>query len=136
MAEEAPLGSESQFIEIFKILQAMVEEMYLEFKKGRGESTSTPKQDKGEKEPSLVAPPGGKGKAEKPPPSSPPPSPPSSSSPSPEKKKKKTSLIKLDVKFYLPIYDGELNAEKLDNWIKQIDLYCRVQSIDSDRSKI
>jgi len=34
---------------------------------------------------------------------------------SPENKKKKTSLIKLDVKFDLPIYDGELNAEKLDN---------------------
>ena len=36
----------------------------------------------------------------------------------------------------MPIYDGELNAEKLDNWIRQIDVYCRVQSIDSDRSKI
>ena len=34
MAEETPLGLESQFIESFKILQAMVEEMYLEFKKG------------------------------------------------------------------------------------------------------
>jgi len=45
-------------------------------------------------------------------------------------------LIKLDVKFYLPIYDGELNAEKLDNWIRWIDVYCRVQSIDSDNSNI
>jgi len=36
----------------------------------------------------------------------------------------------------LPIYDGELNAEKLDNWIRQIDVYCRVQNIDSDKSKI
>jgi hypothetical protein len=27
-------------------------------------------------------------------------------------------LLKLDVKFDLPTYDGELNAEKLDNWIK------------------
>ena len=64
MAEEAPLGSESQFIEIFKTLQAMVEEMYLEFKKGRGESTSTPKQDKGTEEPSLDSHPEGKGKGE------------------------------------------------------------------------
>ncbi|MCY6488177.1 hypothetical protein, partial [Actinobacillus pleuropneumoniae] len=39
-------------------------------------------------------------------------------------------------KFDLPIYDGELNAEKLDNWIRQIDVYSRVQSIDSDKSKI
>jgi len=45
-------------------------------------------------------------------------------------------LIKLDVKFDLPIYDGELNAEKLDNWIRQIDFYWRVQSIDTDKSKI
>ena len=45
-------------------------------------------------------------------------------------------MIKLDVKFDLPIYDGELNAEKLDNWIRHIDVYCRVQSIDLDSSKI
>ena len=71
-----------------------------------------------------------------PPPSSPPQSPSSSSSPSPDKKKKKTYLIKLDVKFDLPIYDGELNVEKLDNWIRQIDVYWRVQKIDSERRKI
>ena len=34
--------------------------------------------------------------------------------------------FKLDVKFELPIYDRELNAEKLDNWIKQLEVYCRV----------
>jgi len=45
-------------------------------------------------------------------------------------------LIKLDVKFDLPIYDGELNAEKLYNWIRQIDVYCRVQNINLDKSKI
>ena len=45
-------------------------------------------------------------------------------------------MIKLDVKLDLPIYDGELNADKLDNWIRQIDVYCKVQSIDSDISKI
>jgi len=118
MAEEAPLGSESQFIESFKTLQAMVEDMYLEFKKGRGESTSTPKPNKGAEEPFLVAPAESKGKGEMPPPS--PPSSPSSSSSSSSssKKKKKTSLIKLDVKFDLPIYDGELNTKKLDNWIR------------------
>ena len=56
--------------------------------------------------------------------------------PNSPKHKKKTSLIKLDVKFDLPIYDGELNAVKLDNWIRQIDVYYRVQSIDLDKSKI
>ena len=64
MAEEAPLGFESQFMEGFKTLQAMVEEMYLEFKKGQGESTATPKPDKGVEEPFLVASPEGKGKGD------------------------------------------------------------------------
>ena len=29
-------------------------------------------------------------------------------------------LLKVDVKFNLPIYDGELNEENLDNWVKKI----------------
>ena len=40
------------------------------------------------------------------------------------------------MKFDLPVYDGELNAEKLDHWIIQIDVYCRVHNIDSERIKI
>ena len=107
MAEEFPLESDSQFMDSFMTMRAMVEEMYRKFKKGQGESTSTSKQDKGTKEPLLDGHSEGKGKGEEPPPSTPP--------SSPENKKKKTSLIKLDVKFDLPIYDGELNAEKLDN---------------------
>ena len=136
MVEEAPLGSESQFIEIFKTLQAMVEEMYLEFRKGQGESTSTPKPDKGAEEPFLVAFLEGKGKGGMPPPPSPPSSPSSSSSSSSSSKKKKTPLIKLVVKFDLSIYDGEFNAEKLANWIRQNDVYFRVHNIDSERRKI
>jgi hypothetical protein len=27
-------------------------------------------------------------------------------------------LLKLDVKFVFPMYDGEVNAEKLDNWVR------------------
>jgi hypothetical protein len=45
-------------------------------------------------------------------------------------------LLKLDVKFELLIYDGELNVEKLDNWIKKIEVYCRVQKIVDDTAKI
>jgi hypothetical protein len=61
---------------------------------------------------------------------SPPPSPPSSSSSSstnsralsnyPRRHGKTPSQIpslKLDIKFNLPIYNGEVNVEKLDNWI-------------------
>jgi len=45
-------------------------------------------------------------------------------------------LIKLDVKFYLPIYGGELNVEKLHNWIRHIDVYYRVHNINPERRKI
>jgi len=44
---------------------------------------------------------------------------PKSSSPKP--------WLKLDSKFDLPMYNGEINAEKLDNWIKQMEVYCSVQ---------
>ena len=111
MADETPLGSESQFLDSFMTIRAMVEEMYHEFKKGKGEGTSTHKPDKGAKEPFIFTPPDkeDKGKGEKPPPPSPPSSPSSSSSSSShktsssKKKKKKASLIKLDVKFDFPI---------------------------------
>ena len=106
-------------------LKSMVDEMYRDYKKHRDEDGSSSKKDKGVEESLLRDHSKGKGKEEKlPTPLS-----------SPENKKK-TYLIKLDVKFDLPIYDGELNAEKLDNWIRQIDVYCRVQSIDLDKSKI
>ena len=56
------------------------------------------------------------------PPSSPPYSPSSSSSSFKSNAKKQVhkhkngmSLLKLDVKFKLPIYDGEVNAERRDN---------------------
>lgn len=36
----------------------------------------------------------------------------------------KSPLLKLYLKFEIPMYDGELNHEKLDNWVKQIEVYC------------
>jgi hypothetical protein len=44
--------------------------------------------------------------------------------------------LKLDIKFELPINNGEVNAEKLDNWIRQIEVYCRIQKIQNDETKI
>jgi hypothetical protein len=44
--------------------------------------------------------------------------------------------LKLDIKFELPMYNGELNAEKLDNWIRQIEVYCRIQKFTEDAVKI
>ena len=57
-------------------------------------------------------------------------------------KKQKTKVdlnmphLKLDIKFDLPMYNGELNAEKLDNWIRQIEVYCRIQKFTEDVVKI
>ena len=27
------------------------------------------------------------------------------------------------------MYNGELDAKKMDNWLKQIEVYCRIQNI-------
>ena len=62
-------------------MRAMVEEMYREFKKGRGEDTPTSKQDKGIEETLLDGHSEGRGKGREPPLLAPPSSP----------------LIKLDV---------------------------------------
>ena len=43
-------------------------------------------------------------------------------------------LLKLCVKFQLPTYDGELDAEKLDNWVRQLEVYCRIQKIVDDET--
>jgi hypothetical protein len=34
------------------------------------------------------------------------------------------------------MYDGEVNVEKLDNWIHQIEVYCRIQRIKYDETNI
>ena len=48
----------------------------------------------------------------------------------------KKPFFKLDVKFDLPMFNGESNAEKLNNWIRQIEVYCRIQQIVEDEEKI
>lgn len=39
----------------------------------------------------------------------------------------KKPFSKLDFKFYLPMFNCESNAEKINNWIRQIEIYCRIQ---------
>ena len=101
------------FIESFLAIIFMVEEMYRDFRKNRDADASGSKQ--GKKEDESHSHNHSKGKEENFP--TPPNSP---------MHNKKASLIKLDVKFDLPIYNGELNAKKLDNWIRQIDVSCKV----------
>ena len=48
----------------------------------------------------------------------------------------KTPFIKLDIKYEFPMYDGEVIVESLDNWIRHIELYCRIQRIKDDEAKI
>ena len=34
------------------------------------------------------------------------------------------------------MYNGEVNAEKLDNWIRQLEVYCKIQNLQEDDIKI
>ena len=45
-------------------------------------------------------------------------------------------LLKFDVKFELPRYDGEVNVERLDNWVRQMEVYCSVQQIKDEATQI
>jgi hypothetical protein len=45
-------------------------------------------------------------------------------------------LLKIDLKFELPMYDGEVNAERLDNWVRQMEVYCSVQKIKNEATQI
>jgi hypothetical protein len=45
-------------------------------------------------------------------------------------------LLKLDVKFELPMYDGEVNAKRLYNWVKKMEVYCIVQQIKDEATQI
>jgi hypothetical protein len=42
----------------------------------------------------------------------------------------------LDVKFELPMYDGDINAERLDNWVRQIVVYFSVQQFKDEATQI
>ena len=132
-------GMSQNEIELQKTLFAMSEivrvlyEDYLERKRPfQGEYSKQDKSEEGEDPP-------------KPPPS--PPSSPSTSSSSStsskstarkhsNKHKHDMSLLKLDVKFELPLYDGEVNAERLDNWVRQMEVYYSVQKIKDEATQI
>jgi hypothetical protein len=48
----------------------------------------------------------------------------------------KKPLLKLDVKFDLPMFNGDANPEKIDNWIQHVEVYCHVQQIDEEEVKV
>jgi hypothetical protein len=45
-------------------------------------------------------------------------------------------LLKLDVNFELPMYDGEVNVERLDNWVSKMEVYCSVKQIKDEETQI
>lgn len=141
---------EKAFRKSFFVVTKMVKVLYEERNtRLQGESSKPPKGEgssggKGgnEEKPS-------KGNGDKPPLtssfSSPPSSPPSSSSstttlsqtpPHTPKGHGKTPLLKLDIKFKFPMYNREVNAERLDKWVHQLDVYSRIQNIKDDETKV
>ena len=54
----------------------------------------------------------------------------------PEKAKYDLPYLKCDIKFDFPTYNCELNAQKLDDWIRQIEVYCKIQKLADDEEKI
>ena len=52
------------------------------------------------------------------------------------KHKHEIPLLKLDVKFKLPMYDGEVNVQRLENWIRHMEVYCSVQQIKYESTQI
>ena len=48
----------------------------------------------------------------------------------------KKPFLKLDVKFDLLMYDGECNVEKINNWIRQVEIYYQIQQFEEDETKI
>ena len=48
----------------------------------------------------------------------------------------KSHFLKLNVKFELPMFNGEVNVEKLDNWIRQLEAYLRIQNFHDEDTKI
>jgi hypothetical protein len=48
----------------------------------------------------------------------------------------KKPLLKLDVKFSLPLFNGDANPKKLDNWISHVEVYFCVQHIDEEEVKV
>jgi len=126
---------ERTFRKMFFEMYEMVKVIFEEINTGlQGVSSNPPK--------------GNEGNGDKPTPSTTPfSSPPSSSSysststpsnnpPRTPKGHGKTPLLKYDVKFEFPMYNRKLNAQKLDNWVRQLEVYCKIQKIDDDSTKI
>jgi hypothetical protein len=122
------------FMDMREIMKFLLEERNARLQ-GESSNPLKGKGDSGDKNPKGN---GGNG-------DTPPPSPPYSSSstisqPPPNSPKghgkipSQIPLLKVDIKFEFPMYNAEVNAEKLDNFIRQIEVYYRIQRIQDENS--
>jgi hypothetical protein len=127
---------EKYFYDMIEMVKVLFQEINARL---QGESSDSPKgnEDSGDKTPK------GNDRNDE----TPPPSPPSSTSstisqPPPNSPKEQgkippqTPFLNLDIKFEFCMYNGEVNVEKLDKWIHLIEVYCRIQRIKYDETKI
>jgi hypothetical protein len=131
-SEEGLSQDEKEFRKTFFAMSKMMKVLYddyLERKRPVLGESSKGKSEEGENPPQI--------------PPSPPSTPPSSSSNSKNtakkhvhKHKNEMPLSKLGVKFEFPIYDGEVNEKRLENWVRQMDVYCSVQQIKDEATQI
>jgi hypothetical protein len=139
MAEEDKHDEqEKKFHMVFYLMSEMVERMYRDYEK-RMKKKGKKKEAQDDDNSSVNQGDGGD-------PLEPPSSPSSSSSSSSEhshhshhsshKDSFKKPLLKLDVKFYLPMFNRDANTKKLNNWIRKVEVYCRVQQIDEEEVKV
>ena len=52
------------------------------------------------------------------------------------KRTSKSPLLKLEVRLEFPMFNGEVNVDKLDNWIWQLEVYLRIHNLQDDDTKI
>jgi len=117
--EEARIKEEKNYRNIFFTMVEKVENLFAEYEKMIKPEKKEPNDH------ALVNHEGGRGDPPKPP------SPSSSDSSSSSShhsirhhsNTSKKPFFKLYVKFYLPPYNGECNIEKLNNWIRNIEVY-------------
>jgi hypothetical protein len=135
-SEEGLSHDEKEFRNTFFAMLEMMKvlyEDYVEWKRPNLGESSKVKSEEGEDPPQI--------------PPSPPYSPSTSSSSSSSsskstarkhshKHKNEMHLLNLDVKFELPMYDGEVNAERLDNWVRQMEVNCSVKQIKDEATQI
>ena len=135
-ANDSYIDMEEKFHKVFYMMADKVDKLFTDYeeimeKERKGsEVKKENKEVKGEGNASVNHRGGGEEPPE--PPSSPSASSTSSSASSsshsrhskvPHKEPQKKPLLKLDVKFDLPMFNGEANAQKLNNSIRQIEVY-------------